>query len=274
MAVYYPDPTCVQDETISLALRSDEIHLWLTFIDEVQESEMLGLYLEMLSDEEHQRQSTLQSKRDRTRYVIECAMVRSVLSRYAPVSPRQWRIVEDAHGRRTIDGKCIGASPISVDISHADRLILLGVTSRQALGVGSENISARVAASNMADRCFSWHEIAKLRALPEALQHDRFLEYWTLKESYLKAQSASPKIHPQWFSFELTQKEDISVSFSPAMDDDPNRWRFWLLRISNELLIAVCAQRVNEIAQRLVSRKIVPLAGEELLTPVVVRRSV
>jgi 4'-phosphopantetheinyl transferase len=259
--------------TSALTLSPAEIHLWLSFPDEVRGSGLLEKYESMLCESERRRHAILRPEKDRVRHVITQALIRTVLSRYVPVKPDQWSFGENALGRPKLSNEAQGSGAISFNISHTDSLIILGVTSHHALGVGTENVSTRSVPLGVADRYFSWHEVATLRALPETLQHDRFLQYFALKESYVNAQAEGPSVPLKHFSFELTPGDGISVSFNVEMDDRPNRWRFWLLRPSAEHVIAVCAQNANDMAPKLISRKIVPLEREELLAPAVIRRS-
>ncbi len=256
-----------------LNLRPDEIHLWLVAPDEVQRPGLLARYGELLTEEERRRQLRFRFAKDQDRYLITRALVRTVLSRYAAVEPQQWCFAENAYGRPEIANEAPGCAAISFNLSHTDGLIVLGVAQQRALGVDAENAHAKKASASLADRFFSQQESAALRAIPHELRTERFYEYWTLKESYIKARGKGLSIPLDHFSFDLPKTSSIVVSFVPELDDRPDRWRFWLLKPSAECVVAVCAERFGAVPQRLITRRVVPLEGEESFECQVLRES-
>jgi 4'-phosphopantetheinyl transferase len=125
----------------------------------------------------------------------------------------------------------------------------------------------------LAERFFSPSEAATLRGLSIDLQPERFLQYWTLKEAYVKARGMGLSLALDRFSFDLDEVGDIRASFGPELCDSPGCWHFWLLQPAPGYLAAVCAQRVGHCAQRLVTRKIVPLSFDEPLNCTLLRQS-
>lgn len=53
----------------------------------------------MLSTEELRQQRRFYFERDRHRYLVTRAMVRTVLSKYAAIAPEQWRFTTNSYGR-------------------------------------------------------------------------------------------------------------------------------------------------------------------------------
>ena len=103
------------------------------------------------------------------------------------------------------------------------------------LGVDVESLDR--ATSHVAEDFFAPIELAALRALPEAEQRERFLEYWTLKESYIKARGMGLALALDgfWFRFD-------PLVLEVANGDDPERWELAQLRLPRHL-IAVCVER-------------------------------
>ena len=183
---------------------------------------------------------------------------------YAAVAPQDWRFVEDAYGRPQIVNEDPAARRISFNISHTGSLVVLGVTCERALGVDTEDVHARDAELGIADHYFAADEVAQLRATPPELQQARFFEYWTLKESYIKARGLGLSLPLEQFAFDLSQPRGVRIGFQPPIDD-PARWIFWLWRARGDHYVAICAERAGRQAPQLSFTKIVPLRDAALL---------
>jgi 4'-phosphopantetheinyl transferase len=81
-----------------LPLPPAEIHLWLAFYDEITNERLLSDYRALLNQEEKEQQSRFYFARDRQRYLVTRALVRTVLSRYALIDPREWVFSTNAYG--------------------------------------------------------------------------------------------------------------------------------------------------------------------------------
>jgi 4'-phosphopantetheinyl transferase len=240
-----------------------EIHLWCAFYDEINDAALLAAYFELLSDPERLMAPRFYFPKDRRRYLVTRALARTVLSKYAPVAPKEWEFKANARGRPEIVNECAAARNLSFNITHTDGLIILAVAHDRQLGVDVENVLSRQASIAIADRYFAATEVAALRALPPDQQQQRFYEYWTLKESYIKARGEGLAIALDAFSFRVSDGPlEMTVH---AIDDQSRRWLFWQFWIGANYLSAVCAQRLAGAPPSLNIMKIVPLAGEETL---------
>ncbi len=114
--------------------------------------------------------------------------------------------------------------------------------------------------------------MSALHALPQACQQHRFFEYWTLKESYIKARSKGLSIPLDHFGFDLLE-DDIRIAIHPDQNDAPERWRFWQMSFEPAYLGALCAQRVSRASPLLAVRNIVPLISDEALPYTLLRSS-
>jgi len=101
-----------------------------------------------------------------------------------------------------------------------------------------------------------------LRSLPPQRQLRRFFQYWTLKESYIKARGLGLAIPLDQFSFDLRTERHVTLATAASLEDPADRWRFWQLQVAAANMIAVCAQRLADGPQQLVVRQVVPLASE------------
>lgn len=256
-----------------LHLHPDSIQLWLAFCDEIADEQLLADYRHLLAEEERQKEIRFHFARDRHRYLITRALVRTTLSRYAAVAPQDWRFIEDAYGRPQIVNDDDRARRISFNISHTRRLVVVGVTSGRALGVDTEDVRERHADLQIAEHYFSAEEVAQLRATPAESQQMRFFEYWTLKESYIKARGLGLSLPLEQFSFDLSQHNGVRIRFHAPLADEPSRWILWLLRADADHHVAVCAERAGDEAPHLSCTKVVPLRSDATLQYEELRRS-
>lgn len=240
------------------------IDVWLAFYDEVVDQELQSRLRELLCDVERSRESRFYFADDRKRYLVTRAMVRSVLSRYAAVAPADWIFAANRFGRPEIANADREARGLSFNVSHTRGLIAVGVTQRLALGIDVENVVARQVSMGIADRFFAPAEAAELAHVRRRRRQERFFEYWTSKESYIKARGMGLSIPLDQFSFTYPGERGIRMAISPELDDDANRWCFWLFRPTPAHLLAVCAERLDDPPQ-LTIRKTISTVMDEVL---------
>jgi phosphopantetheinyl transferase len=82
---------------------------------------------------------------------------------------------------------------------------------------------------DIADHYFSAVESAALTALEPSWRHLRFFEYWTLKESYIKARGMGLSIPLDKFTFSYPCDCGVVLSVDAEFGDHPDRWAFWQL---------------------------------------------
>ncbi len=247
------------------------IDLWLAYYDEFEADSphLLGL----LNTAERQQQARFHFAGDRLRYLVTRAMVRTVLSRYASVAPADWVFDTNAYGRPGISPVHTEASALRFNLSHTTGLIVLGICQEHALGVDVEQLERR-ANLEVADRFFSPREAAELASLPPERQPRRFFDYWTFKESYIKARGMGLSIPLDSFSFEFPTEETPRLSVDASQNDDAERWRFWQLELPGQYLMAVCAERIPGQVPGLSLRRMKALDAFDSVTPLVTKMSV
>jgi 4'-phosphopantetheinyl transferase len=242
-----------------LALPPGTAHLWYVFPEELSDPYLLAAYHMLMSPEEAVQQARFRFPEGRHEYLVTRALVRAVLSIYAPVAPRAWQFVRNRYGRPEIAGPD-GAPPLRFNLSNTRGLIACLVTLEREVGVDVEDTTRKGETVGVADRFFSPSEAAALRALPASRQRDRFFDYWTLKEAYIKARGMGLAIPLDHFSFRLDDPSGIRITFEPALSDDPERWQFCLWSpTERHRMAAALHRRRGEGPLAVEMRKIVPL---------------
>ncbi len=248
---------------MDLIADSRRIDLWCTYINEIGDELLLSRYDALLSTDERATQGRFVFARDRRRYLVTRALVRTVLSRYARVPPEAWRFSAGPHGRPAISAP-MPAPALEFNISHSGELVMLGVTSGRTLGIDTESTARRPANIDGLDRYFAPEESAALLALPAQARPRRFFELWTLKESYIKARGLGLAIALDAFRFELGGERGLTFHMRPELGDSPERWRLWQMSPRSGYLAAVCAAR-GEDDPCIIVREVVPLSGEKVI---------
>ena len=254
-----------------ISLNVNEIHLRLTFYDEIAEDTLRG-YRALLSDDETKQELRFRFAKDRLRYLVTRTLVRTTLSKYAEVRPTEWRFSRNAYGRPTIANVEAIDLQLSFNVSHTQGLIVLGVTKHRSLGVDVENVRTREIFVDTARHFFSAAEVSDLAQVSPDQQAGRFFEYWTFKESYIKARGMGLSLPLDKFGFRYPLDNSVEIYIHPDLEDDATGWQFWQFRPSKDHLIAVCAQRVCT-QSKIVSIKVVPMQTEEVFTPTFLRVS-
>lgn len=252
---------------------SAEIHVWLTFCEAISEERLLVAYRELLNATEKKEESRFYFPRDRHRYLATRALVRTVLSRYASVDPKDWVFSRDAYGRPHIVNPQAAEARLSFNVSHTQGLIVLGVAKGRSLGVDVENFGKRNVSINLANHFLASREVAALHEVSCHQQQYRFFEYWTFKESYIKARGMGCSIPLDRFSFHFADDHAVDLVINPELGDDSSRWQLWQLRPTSEHLLAVCAEKLNSQPSKLLVRETIPTVSERTLAPELLRTS-
>lgn len=167
-------------------------------------------------------------------------LVRTTLSRYAEVAPADWRFTASEHGRPEIAPRP-DVPPLRFSLAHTEGLVALAVTLHCEVGIDVEPRSRRPSVHEIARRFFSRPEAAALEALPTDQQADAFLEYWTLKEAYVKATGLGLRAPLDRFSFARTSPP--TITFAAGLDDDPSAWQFARLDLGPDHAAALAVRR-------------------------------
>jgi len=252
---------------------SGETHVWLTFWEAISEERLLVAYRELLNAAEKEQESRFYFAKDRRCYLVTRALLRTVLSRYAPVDPKDWVFSANAYGRPHIANTHAPDGCLSFSVSHTQGLIVLGVAKGRSLGVDVENFATRDMSIDMANHYFAPQEVAALHEVSHRQRQDRFFQYWTLKESYIKARGLGLSLPLDGFSFHFRNGHAVELVINRELDDDSARWQFWQFRPTPEHLVAVCTEKLNAQSSKLLVRETTPTVSERILAPEFTRTS-
>jgi 4'-phosphopantetheinyl transferase len=202
------------------------VHVDLVHPDSAEAAAQHAAYRALLSKDEEERMARLVFERDRRRFLLTRALVRTMLSRYASVPPAGWSFIANVHGRPEILDRPAGVPDLRFNLSHTDGLIACAVTIGREVGIDVEHIGRRLT-HDVAGRFFAPSEVHDLEALPADEQPRVFFDYWTLKEAYIKARGFGLALPLGDFAFKLSPPSPPSITIEASLDDDASTWQFF-----------------------------------------------
>jgi 4'-phosphopantetheinyl transferase len=219
-------------------MQRDEVHVWYVFSDRVTDPELLACYQDLMSPEEAKRHERFMQAKDRHQHLIARALVRTTLSRYAEAPPEAWTFTANRYGRPEIAGPI--RTPLRFNLSHTRGLVVCALAWDREVGVDVENVTRPGDYVHLAQRFFAPSEAAHVASLPAERQRDVFFDYWTLKESYIKARGMGLALPLGDFAFRLD--EPVTITFSGSIVDDPASWTFRRSRLGDQHAIALAVR--------------------------------
>jgi 4'-phosphopantetheinyl transferase len=259
-------------EMDSVELDASLIHLWWLDMSQITDPSLLEEYRALLTDHERAREQRFYFPDGRKQYMLTRALVRTTLSRFAPIAPGDWSFADTEYGRPEITTSHPAIRGLVFNVSHTKDCIVLAVTRDRALGVDVESLQKSRAGLDLATRVFTPREVAFMRALPDTRHPEHFLELWTLKEAYIKARGMGLSLAPERFGFELADDSTLSIYLDADLNDAADRWWFQQWRLTDDHILALCCER-QSTAPRVALKQIVPMKWEQTIDRTLVRQS-
>jgi 4'-phosphopantetheinyl transferase len=166
------------------SLPTGEIHVFAFALDAAEAR--LAELESMLSPVEVERAARFHFVRDRRRFIVAHANLRTILGRYLKCDPRAIALRSGPHGRPELAGMH-RHDGIRFNLSHSHELAIVGVQKDSTIGVDVERIRPFPAAIDVADIHFTPAEREHLRSLPPSDIVPAFFSYWTRREAILKS---------------------------------------------------------------------------------------
>ena len=238
------------------AIREGVVHLYYAAAD-VGDDRLLEIYRSLLTPQERLRHDQFRFERDQRQYLMTRALVRWVLSQHARVPPEEFVFGANACGKPEI--RQPNGLPLRFNASNTRGMVACVVALARDVGVDVEDTTRLLDVINIAERCFSKTEVEELRALPAHLRRERFFDYWTLKEAYVKGRGMGLSMPLHKFTIEFGQMPGPTVVVDPDVDDGA-RWQLSLTSPTarHRLSSAVCVGNGPQL--ELLLQSVVPFA--------------
>jgi 4'-phosphopantetheinyl transferase len=232
----------LRDETHEMRLVPDEAHLWVVDPEDIADPGTLAAFVALLSPQEQAAHARFHFPWDRKTYLVSHALVRCALSCFGDAEPHRWEFGSNAHGKPELVSASAG-HPLCFNLSHTMGLVACLVGTGLALGIDAEALNRRLPDVAHMDAYFARCEIDDIESLPLGLQAERFLDYWTLKEAYVKARGLGLSMPLDQFWFNLEATGEVRISFSSAIEDDADAWQFIRLRSPQRHVVGIALRR-------------------------------
>ncbi len=244
-----------------LTLVPGQVDVWTAFVAESFDGNGLPRpHPDVLSAREREQHQRFRFEKDRRRFLVTRLLVRYVLSRYVPLPPEEWTFEATSFGRPLIANDLPAARELTFNISHSEHVVLLGIAHGGELGIDVEDLQRRTSAA-VADSFFAADEARQLEGLPAELQSRRFLDLWTLKESYIKARGKGLFMPLNQFAFDLRDENRLTLVLDPSLGDVAQRWSCWQWQPSCDSVAALCVSAGMPVSIR--ARRVAPFLHEQ-----------
>ncbi|MCP3944893.1 MAG: 4'-phosphopantetheinyl transferase superfamily protein [Desulfobacteraceae bacterium] len=222
-----------------IVLKPGEVHFFYTLTGEIQTPLLLDMYREISSEKEKAKIDRYKFKKDRHNCLVTRGLLRFVLSKCTRIPPKSFGFEENSYGKPRLK---IGVTkiPINFNLSHAGGLTACAVVLDYEIGIDVED-SARKIDMNIADRFFSKQESEYLGQTIENQKKSMFFDFWTLKESYIKAKGKGLSIPLDKFSFTIRQ-DCTTICFDDLYNDDPDNFVFFRFPLLKSFKAAITIQ--------------------------------
>jgi 4'-phosphopantetheinyl transferase len=215
-------------------LRDDRVAVWWLRPGTLADPLVRDAVHAIVTPDERARSARFVFDRDRDAFLAARAQLRVALAQVTGRSPRSFVFVIGPQGKPDLD-RLVDGRRLAFNVSHVHALVTCAVAWERAIGVDVESFE-RDPPLEVAERFFAAPEAAELRALPDAEQRAAFYEYWTLKESFIKAVGTglSMPLH----DFAVRRSPPGLIAFG-AMTS-PADWSFHRLTPAQDCTAALC----------------------------------
>ena len=235
---------------------SNSIQLWLVHESKITDQSLLDQYHGLLSERELKRYERLRLASDKKQFLITQVLARSVLAELTGINnPGAIRFERNSHGKPYLPGQ----DQPQFNLTNSNGLIALAVAVKAEIGIDVEYLHRKAACLQLARRYFTKGEAETFEGLDESALRDRFFDYWTLKEAWLKAFGTGLRTPLNYFGFTLSDK--VEICFTSKIQSLPQEWAFWQFDLLGDYRLSVCLNDAPDREYQITAQEGVPLKG-------------
>lgn len=218
-----------------------QVRVWHAHIDVLRRSlDAEARALAWLTPAERLRHGRYRRDADRDMFLLGRVMARAIVGDALAVKPTAWPWRDGPRGRPEID---LALCPIAFNIAHSGGLVACALSWHGEVGVDIEDRQRPGLEPDLVSRCCSAAERADVLSRGPEGWRDRFLQYWTLKEAYLKARGLGITVHLPDLSFSL-HDDTVRLETHGSLAGQSANWAFDLITLHADHFLAVAAPYV------------------------------
>ena len=208
----------------NLKLLDNEVHLWLINLNiSSQEIERL---INTLSPDEIARADRFKFAEHRRRFIAARGYLREILNSYLQESCRGKRHFALTFSYSDRGKPKLPNTNLQFNVSHSQDIALYGFTKNNLIGIDVEHICGNVECDKIAERFFNEREYQIINDLSKEKQAQTFLQFWTIKEAYLKATGEGLGGGLKTVEIEFNSDLSAEVKAIANSSTEPNNWFF------------------------------------------------
>ncbi|MEM1153039.1 MAG: 4'-phosphopantetheinyl transferase superfamily protein [Pseudomonadota bacterium] len=221
----------------NIKLEKQQVAIYLMRPDAVSD-EQLPLLRSMLSDSELQRNQRYARASIRRRDVVCRGVLRQLIAGRLQCAPGELELLEGDHGKPLLSKK-----ELFFNYSHSGDYAAFALCWDAEVGVDIERVRERTDGMAIAKSQFANSEYQSLLRTPNISQRQRFFQYWTVKEAFLKARGDGIAGGLNTFSIGIDEDPPrITVSFNDGRPEHPGDWQFYSAEPIKDYWLALAVQ--------------------------------
>jgi 4'-phosphopantetheinyl transferase len=198
-------------------LRTGEIHLWTATLD--PSSETIDRMRLVLSPEETKKASYFKYEREQHAYIISQAVLRLLISVYLNIDPAEVILVASKKGKPFL----VNEPSLYFNISNSHEMCVYAFSRDAEVGIDIEKVRELPDLDQLIEQNLTSREKAYFLKHPDQ-KLALFFQFWTFKESYLKAIGEGMRLSPDNLEFSLNDGH-ISLQ-SVTFGFESTDWQF------------------------------------------------
>lgn len=235
----------------------NDIHLLYARLEQVRDPSLTQRYHGMLQPGEDRALSRISSAKKREERLVSRALTRFALSRFLQRPPETIELDFTPHGKPEL-APGMNLPRLRFNASHSGGVVACAVGAGAALGLDVEDTRRKVNLK-LAGRFFSPWEAEMVAAAPDAEKKSLFLDFWTLKESFVKAKGKGLSYGLDRFGFDLAPEKAPRIRFLPGSPESPGNWTFFNFNLLDRYRLALAVESVVEEAPVVNIHECIPL---------------
>lgn len=208
---------------------------WLSTRDYPPSPRLEAEISSLLTREELEEGARFQVDDARRQFLMGRALRRWALSRAAFIPPLELCFTRSRYGKPRI---LFPVTPLDFNVAHSGDIVMCAISCDAQVGIDVERIDRAIDVQMIAGRFFGPAELADLESVPVSKRAQRFFDYWTLKEAYIKAMGYGLYYDVEAVSFDLGEdRVRLLDRQNPSAD---KQWKIEHLAVSPGYQAAIC----------------------------------